>query len=423
MNGFSDLRHNHDFTVLWTGQTISELGSRMSLFVFPLLAFALSGSALVASVAEMAYLIGMVGAMLPGGVLADRSHRLHLMRATTAVGVLLYASLAIAGILDHLTITQLVVVGLLAGACSGIFEPTEMSAVRAIVPDEQLATAMSQQQARQHIAALLGGPVGGALYGMVRWLPFAADAISYAVSFVALGRIRTDLSAPRHDGEPTRVRQDLREGFGFVWSSRFLRTLTIWAAVTNLVINALFFVAVLRLMQAGFAASTIGFVDAAAGLAGIVGAMLAPRVIERIATGRLTVLVAWSMVPLTVPMILWNHPLAVCLAIGATLLLNPAGNAGIGAYRVAVTPDRMQGRVASASQFAAMIIMPLAPLFGGTLLSELGGPATIAGLAAAAAACALIVTLSRSVRSVPRPAEWARSGAAEPAAADPTPAA
>jgi hypothetical protein len=40
------LRHNHDFSVLWIGQTISELGSRMSMFVFPLLAFALTGSAL-----------------------------------------------------------------------------------------------------------------------------------------------------------------------------------------------------------------------------------------------------------------------------------------------------------------------------------------------------------------------------------------
>ena len=46
------LARNHDFTVLWTGATISELGSRMSMFVFPLLAFALTGSAFVAALAE-----------------------------------------------------------------------------------------------------------------------------------------------------------------------------------------------------------------------------------------------------------------------------------------------------------------------------------------------------------------------------------
>ncbi|TWP34962.1 MFS transporter [Leekyejoonella antrihumi] len=406
MTGYRELSHNRDFTILWAGETVSELGSRMSLFVFPLLAYQLSHSALVASIAETAYLLGMLLTMLPAGVLADRMHRGHLMRIASGNGVLLYASLAIAGALHHLTITHLVIVGLLAGAGAGTFAPAETSALRSVVPNDQLPTAMSQNQARQHIASLLGGPVGGALMGLVRWLPFAVDAISYAVSFVTLGRIRTDLSAPHHDGARPRVRDDLKEGFRFVWASRFLRTLTTWAAMVNLVINALFFVAVLRLLQAGFHPATIGLVDAAAGVAGIVGAVLAPRIIDTFATGRLTVMVAWSMVPLTVPMIFWNNPLVVALAIGCSLFLNPAGNAGIGAYRMALTPDRMQGRVASASQFAAMAIMPLAPLAGGALLSGLGGPAAMAGLATSAAACALVVTLSRTVRSVPRPAVW-----------------
>ena len=66
MAGFRRLAHNHDFTVLWTGATISELGSRMSLFVFPLLAYALTGSALLAALAEGAHLLGMVVAAGPG---------------------------------------------------------------------------------------------------------------------------------------------------------------------------------------------------------------------------------------------------------------------------------------------------------------------------------------------------------------------
>ena len=52
MTGYQNLRRNHDFTVLWVGQTISELGSRISMFVFPLLAYAITGSALWAAAAE-----------------------------------------------------------------------------------------------------------------------------------------------------------------------------------------------------------------------------------------------------------------------------------------------------------------------------------------------------------------------------------
>ena len=73
MTGYRALRHNHDFTVLWVGQTISELGTRVSMFVFPLITYAVTGSALLAAVA---------GAprpprhgrsrCCPAGVLADR---------------------------------------------------------------------------------------------------------------------------------------------------------------------------------------------------------------------------------------------------------------------------------------------------------------------------------------------------------------
>ena len=60
------------------------------------------------------------------------------------------------------------------------------------------------------------------------------------------------------------------------------------------------------------------------------------------------------------------------------LLLNPAGNAGIGAYRAAMTPDDLQGRVGSAMTFVSMAVMPLAPLLGGWMLTDLGGTWAVA---------------------------------------------
>jgi MFS family permease len=411
MTGFRTLARNHDFTVLWIGQTVSELGSRMSMFVFPILGFQLSGSAVVASLAEAAYLVGMAMTLLPAGVLADRVHRGRLMRLSSGAGVLLYGSLVAAGVAGHLTVPHLLAVGVLTGAAAGLFAPAELSAVRTVVPTDQLPTALSQNQARQHVASLVGGPVGGALYGLARWLPFVADAVSYAVSFVLLGRIRTDLAAPPSAAR-AHVRRDLADGLRYVWGQRFLRVVLVWSALVNLTINAIFFVAILRLLQGGFSAAQIGLADAAASVCGVLGAIAAPAIIERFATGRLTVAIAWSWVPLLVPMVLWNHPAVMAAALGAGLLLNPAGNAGIGAYRVTVTPDALQGRVTSTMQFTSWSTMPLSPVLGGALLGWLGGGPAILTLAAATGALALMVTLSRSVRAVPRPDAWTPAGAA-----------
>ena len=90
------------------------------------------------------------------------------------------------------------------------------------------------------------------------------------------------------------------------------------------------------------------------------------------------------------------------------LLLNPAGNAGIGSYRAAITPDHLQGRVGSAIGFVSMGVLPFAPVLGGFALATLGGTGAITLLVAGTAVGALVPTLSRSIRAVPRPADWPR---------------
>jgi predicted MFS family arabinose efflux permease len=406
------LIRNRDFTTLWVGESVSELGSRMSLFVFPLLAFGLSGSALLAALAEGSYLAGLVSTLLPAGVLVDRFDRRRLMVLASGTGGVLYASLAVAGALGHLTVGHLLAVGLLSGAAAGVFTPAQASAVRSIVSTEELPTALSQDQGRRHVAELLGGPLGGVLYSLARWAPFAVDALTFAVSCLTVRRIRSDLSPVPTAGPRSRPLADAREGLRYVAGRPLFRVLLSWSALVNLVVNALLFVVVLRMLQAGAHPGEIGLVSTAAGIGGILGALAAPTLIARVPTGRLTVLIAWTTVAPVLPLVVWAQPTATAAALFVILLLNPAGNAGIGAYRMAVTPPALQGRVAATSSFLTMSVLPVAPLLGGLLLQLLGGPVATLALAVASAGTALVVTCSASVRSVPRPASWPRPDAA-----------
>lgn len=404
MPGYRQLSRNRDFTVLWIGDTVSELGSALSMFVFPLIAYALSGSALTAAVVEAAYLGGLCATLLPAGVLADRVDRRRIMLVSSATGCVAYTSLALAGATGRLTLPHLVVVALVTGVAAGAFNPAQTSAIRSVVTTEDLPTALSQNQARQHVASLLGGPLGGTLYAVTRWLPFAVDAVSFAIACLTVSRVRTDLSAPHRRHEP--LRRQLTEGFGFMWARPFFRTLLAWSSMTNLVVNALFFVVVLRMVQAEVPAAQIGLVSTAAGVGGLLGAALAPTLIHRLPTGRLAVLVGWACCVPLVPLAFSASPWTACASTFFLLLLNPVGNAGISSYRMAVTPDHLQGRVGSTSQFVSMSVMPLAPLLGGWLLEHQGGTVAIGALVVASALLAVLLTSSRSIRSVPRPSEW-----------------
>jgi predicted MFS family arabinose efflux permease len=173
-------------------------------------------------------------------------------------------------------------------------------------------------------------------------------------------------------------------------------------------------VAILRLIQEGVNPAAIGVIDMLAGVGGILGALAAPYVIDRLPTGRLTLAVAWSWVPLLVPLVFWSSPVLVGAMLMLGILLNPAGNAGAQSYRVAITPPELQGRVGSSMQFVGMSMMPFAPVVGGFLLQTYGGPAATVGLVVLVTITALIPTLSVAVRSIPRPAEWPRPDASAP---------
>ncbi|WP_185994354.1 MFS transporter [Nocardioides campestrisoli] len=404
MTGYRSLARNRDFTRLWVGEAVSQLGTAATLFVFPLLGYALTGSALQAAIPVAAYTLGIALALLPAGVIADQLDRRRLLMGASAVGLVLSTSIGIAGLLGSLSLTHLVLVALGTGAVAGIYMPTELSAVRTVVTRAELPTAISQNQARHHVASLLGGPLGGAMYAVARPLPFLVDAVTFAVSLVSVSRVRTDLS-PTERARSTPGRE-LVEGLRYLLARPYFRASAAFSAAFNLVVNAVLFVAVLRLAQAGVPSTTIGLVEAFAGAGGVVGALVAPYLVDRVRTGHLTVAAAWIWVPLLVPLAFWSSPWVVGPVLCVGLLLNPAGNAASQSYRVAITPDELQGRLASSSQFLAFVTIPLAPLLGGWLLETFGAASAVLALLVLAVLAALIPTLTPAIRTVPRPRDW-----------------
>ena len=404
MTSYRTLARNKDFTRLWAGEAVSQLGTAASLFVLPLLGYALTGSALMAALPVAAHTLGIALSLLPAGVVADQLDRRLVLLAASAAGLVLTASMAVAGFLGAMTMPHLIVVALGTGVVAGFYMPTEMSAVRSVVSRDDLPTAISQNQARHHIASLLGGPLGGVLYAVAKPLPFLVDAVTFAVSLLTVSRVQADL-APVDRPRRTPVRE-LGDGLHYLLARPYFRSVAAFSAACNLVVNAVFFVAIVRLVEAGVPSTTIGLVEALAGIGGIVGALIAPFLIDRMRTGHLTMSVAWLWVPLLVPLIFWSSPWLVGAMLCIGLLLNPAGNAAGQSYRVAITPDELQGRIASSSQFLGFTTIPLAPLLGGWLLETYGAATATTMLLVAAALTALIPTLARSVRSVPRPHDW-----------------
>jgi len=338
-----------------------------------------------------------------------------VMVASEGVGALIYASLAVAGLLHVLTLPHLVIAAFLTGAAGTFYDPAETAAIRSAVPAEQLPTAFSQNQARQHLASLLGPPVGGALYALARLLPFVFDAFTYTVSTLALTQLRTPLPAPA-GRKTTTIRSDIVEGMRFMLSRGFLRAVVAFAALANVAFSALFLVIALKLLQANVAPAAIGVVSAIGAVAGICGSFVAPVVIRRTPTGVLTLAAGTLLFLSAVPMAFTDNVAIIGALLGVALFAMPAGNAAILSYMSATTPDRLQGRSLAALNFGATGLEWLGPIAGGALMAAFGGQVAMLGAAALLALSIVPLLLNAEARTLPRPDRWPHRREVDPPA-------
>lgn len=398
------LRRNRDFQLLWAGQFVSTLGSRVSTVAFPLLVLAVTGSATKAGVTVFAETLPLMILMLPAGAVVDRYDRKRIMVLTDAVRALAMASIAAVVVLDSLTFPHLLAVAVVEGVGYAFFSVAERSALRQVVPATQLPAAIAQNQAREYAALLAGPPLGGVLFGLGRAVPFAADAASYAVSLLSVAAVRSRLQEERGDEARRPLVSEIREGLRFLFANPFLRTTSLLVTGSDLVINALFLGVIVLAEREGASSATIGVMLAFVGVGGLLGAAVASPLARRLPARRVVV-GTMSLEAVLVPLIaVAPHPLAVGALFGSMFLLHPTWNAVVGAYRLRLTPDRLQGRVQSVASLLSLGAVPLGALGVGASMDAIGARETVLALAVLMAGIAVAAVLSASVRELPEPA-------------------
>ena len=155
----------------------------------------MTGSPAKAGIAGFAAMLGyLLFPLLAGGV-TDRYDRKRIMIACDAIRLAAVGSIAVAGWVAHITYLQVLVASFLEGAASVFFSLAQRAALPMLVHPSQRSVAISQNEARQNAAQLAGPALGGALFGLSRAAPFAADALSYLASLVTLPFIKTPMQA------------------------------------------------------------------------------------------------------------------------------------------------------------------------------------------------------------------------------------
>jgi MFS family permease len=410
---FTGLWRHPDFLKLWTGQTISLIGSQVTFLALPLTAVLV----LNATAAQMGFLTaaGAIPSLLVGlfaGVWVDRRRRRPILIAADLGRAALLLLIPVAALLGVLCIEYLCVVAFLGGTLGLFFEVAHHSFLPSLVGREQLVEGNSKLEVSDSVSEIVGPGLAGGLVQLVTApIAIVVDAISFLISALFLGLIQTSEPAPQPSDEQQSIFVQVGKGLGLVSGNALLRAIAGSMSTVHLfnaVLEAVFVLYLTR--ELGIGPGMLGLIFASGSVGFLVGALLPGQVSRRfglgssIIGGLLLVGLSDLLIPLVGGSVAVTVKIVVLIAaqfffgLGLTIF-----NIGQVSVRQTVTPDHLQGRMNATMSFIAAGSVPLGGLLGGGLGEMIGLRPTLvlAALGEMLAVLWLILSPMRSLYEQP----------------------
>jgi predicted MFS family arabinose efflux permease len=263
---------------------------------------------------------------------------------------------------------------------------------------EQLPAATAQNMATDGITTLIGPPLGGALYAAGKFLPFVADAISYAVSVVSLFFIKVKFQKERV-AEPRKLWVEIHEGLAWLWHHPLIRFMAILTGGYNLLFAGFNLIIIVLAQQQHASSFTIGLIFSIGGIGAVLGSIAATSIQKRFSFGQVIIGTTWFSALILPFYAIAPNPLVLGILSAVSFFTVPIYNVVQFSYRSAIIPDELQGRVNSVFRLIAFGGQPLGLALTGLLIQNIGVVQTVFICTLGMVAFALAANLNRHVRN------------------------
>lgn len=345
------LLEQRDFTILWIGQLLSQIGDQCLLIAAVTLITYLSASPLALLIPALSLALPQVLFGLVGGVIADRLDRRWVMIASDLLRALLVLAALLVRRSGDLWILYLAAAGLaMVGA---FFYPARNASIPNIVPENLLLVANGMIQGSYILALILGPTLAGTMVELWGW-PAAIifDSFTFVVSAATILLIRIPSQRNDEFGPIARggtLWQDMKAGLKFIRSSPSLRRVLPVTGVATLGIGAIVLLAIPHLrvrLEAG--GLEYGGAMSALGIGSILGGLVASRFSRRFS---LHVLVGWMLILAGGAIVAFAYAPSYLVVLVSVVVLGICIVIARGALDTMVqtlAPDEIRGRVQSA---------------------------------------------------------------------------
>lgn len=336
-----------DFTLMWSAQLVSTIGSSLTDLAAGILVFQLTQSALNVGLTLMVTAIPTLFVGLFAGVFVDRFDRKRILLSSDLLRGIIVVLIPFG--VQTFGLIALYVLLFLAAIVRQFFDPAWESVLPDIASDEELASANAFLSISSFGSTAVGFALAGFLAAVDIHLPFYIDGLTFLLSFVIVLGVRIAKQSSDETTTAGAVIANLQVGVRFLWNTPILRS-SLFVSIPVLFSFGLWNVLLLPMAIRELGATTFeyGLQEALTSVGFVVSSLIMAKYSDRLREGQWMVLatigmgffgVFYGLAP--------NIWIAIGMVVASGFLNSPLGISRRLIFQKN-TPREMRGRVFSA---------------------------------------------------------------------------
>ena len=364
-----------DFLMLWSTQSISQLGSSITAFALTLWLYERTGSSLSTAALTICSYVPYVLMSIFAGALTDRFNKKKTMLVCDVFAAVCTVVIFVLFRLNRLMVWHLYVLNAVSGLMNTVQQPASEVAMTVIIPEKYYQKTSGLCSLSRSLLSILNPLIATALYALAGLnLVIAVDLGSFAIAFVTLLFF---IRIPETKGaESGSVLKLAKGGIQFLRENPMIMTLIFFMSGVNLVASA--FDATLPgyvLPNPKGGSSVLGLVTSCAGIAMILGSILVsvlPKPKDRVRVIYLTML--FSLGTENFLLAFSREPVLWCIGQLIGWILVPVMSANLDVILRTNIPVDLQGCVYACRNTFQFFTIPIGLFAGGFMVDRVCEP-------------------------------------------------
>ena len=360
------------FRWLLSATIVNNIGDGVVVSAGPLLVASLTHDPFLVSLALLSEYLPTLLFGVIGGVAADRFDRRRMVIVVNVVRAFVLAILVVTIVTGEVGIVLVLIALFVMGTAETFADSATSTLLPGLVAREDLGIANSRTQGGSLLTnQLLFPPIGAFLFAVAPAIPYATNAICFALGAALITRLASDARVARP--ERTSFRTEMLEGMRWLFAHPPMRTLALTIFTFNITFGAAWSVLVLYASQRlGMGPVGFGLLTTAVAAGGLVGAAIYGRLERRFA---LADIMRVGLLIETATHLILALTTSAIVALGTLVVFG--GHAFVWGttstvVRQRAVPDAVLGRVTGVYRVAIVGGLVIGTPIGGLLATKFG---------------------------------------------------